>query len=98
MEPLTPWQYFIKNQFGSLNRREVVVEIKDSRIFRGAHTGKNYVRVNGPVRARVGSDGKSIMLEGSIPVTKGQSDVGFQLPLDAVVDLVRLALEARQTS
>jgi hypothetical protein len=47
---------------------------------------------------RLSEDGTELLFESSIPVSKGYSDVRFVIPVQALPDLVRLAVERPQNS
>ncbi len=68
------------------------MEIQGSQVFRSGRSRPTYGRVQASVSARLSDDGEELLIESSIPVSKGFSDVCFVLPVDALPELVRLGL------
>jgi hypothetical protein len=68
------------------------MEIQGSQVFRSGRSRPTYGRVQASVSARLSEDGEELLIESSIPVSKGFSDVCFVLPVDALPELVRLGL------
>lgn len=62
-------------------------------VLRKGHSRRRYGRVDAAVTTRLSEDGTELLFESSIPVSKGFSDVCFVLPVTALPDLVRLAVE-----
>jgi hypothetical protein len=71
---------------------EIVMQIEGSQVFRSGRSRPTYGRIEGQVTARLSEDGTGVLIESSIPVSKGFSDVCFVLPVDTLPDLMRLAL------
>lgn len=63
------------------------MEAVGSRIFRAGSSRKKYDLVDGIVGMRLIGKGSHIRFEGAIPVTKGKSNVCFQVPVEALVAL-----------
>ncbi|TNC50476.1 hypothetical protein FHG66_08240 [Rubellimicrobium rubrum] len=74
------------------------MQLEGHRVLRKGHTRRRYGKVDAQVTTRLNDDGSEIVFESSIPVSKGWSDVCFVLPVDALPELMRLALERRQNS
>ena len=72
------------------------MRIQGSQVFRSGRSRATYGRVQGTVSARLSDDGAELLIESSIPVSKGFSDVCFVLPVDALPELVRLGLAKSQ--
>lgn len=68
------------------------MQIEGSQVFRSGRSRPTYGRIAGEVSARLSDDGTEVLIESSIPVSKGFSDVCFVLPVDTLPDLMRLAL------
>ena len=66
--------------------------LEGQRVLRKGHSRRRYGTVDAALRARLSEDGTEILLESSIPFSRVFSDVCFVLPVEAVPDLVRLAL------
>ena len=73
------------------------MRFEKDRVLRKGHSRRRYGAVDAAVTARLSEEGDELLLESRIPVSRGWSDVCFVLPVDALPDLVRLAL-ARQSS
>lgn len=71
------------------------MELEGSQVFRSGRTRPTYGRVPGAVSARLSDDGQEVLIESSIPVSRGFSDVCFVLPVATLPDLLRLALEPK---
>ena len=72
------------------------MQLEGHQILRKGHTRRRYGKVDARVTTRLNADGTELLFESSIPVSKGWSDVCFVLPVDALPDLMRLALERSQ--
>lgn len=72
------------------------MKIEGSQVFRSGRSRATYGRVKGSVSARLSEDGDELLIESSIPVSKGFSDVCFVLPVDALPELVRIGLAKGQ--
>lgn len=68
------------------------MEIQGSQVFRSGRSRPTYGRVQGSVTARLSDDGDELLIESSVPVSKGFSDICFVLPVGALPELVRLGL------
>ena len=68
------------------------MDIQGSQVFRSGRSRPTYGRVGGLVTARLSEDGEELLIESSVPVSKGHSDICFVLPVAALPDLVRLGL------
>lgn len=71
------------------------MEIQGSRTLRRGRTRSRYGRVDHAVSARLSEDGTEVLIESSIPVSSGWSDVCIVLPVAQVPELVRIALGER---
>lgn len=74
------------------------MQLEGQRVLRKGHTRRRCGRVDAKVTTRLSEDGTELLLESSIPVSKGFSDVCFVLPVETLPELVRLAIERRQNS
>ena len=74
------------------------MQLDGHRVLRKGHSRRRYGRVDAHVTTRLSEDGRELLFESSIPVSRGRSDVCFALPVDALPELVRLAVERRQNS
>ena len=74
------------------------MDIPGSQVFRSGRSRPTYGRVSGRVSARLSEDGEELLIESSIPVSKGVSDVCFVLPVAALPELVRLGLTGQEAS
>ncbi len=74
------------------------MQLEGHRVLRKGHSRRRYGTVDALVTTRLNDDGSEIVFESSIPVSKGWSDVCFVLPVEALPELIRLALERRQNS
>ncbi len=74
------------------------MQLEGHRVLRKGHSRRRYGNVDAQVTTRLNDDGSEIVFESSIPVSKGWSDVCFVLPVEALPELMRLALERRQNS
>lgn len=74
------------------------MQLDGHQVLRKGHTRRRYGRVDASVTTRLSEDGTELLFESKIPVSKGFSDVCFVLPVEALPDLVRLAVERRQNS
>ena len=74
------------------------MQLEGHTVLRKGHTRRRYGKVDSSVTTRLSEDGTELLLESSIPVSKGFSDVCFVLPVEALPDLVKLAIERRQNS
>lgn len=74
------------------------MQLEGNQVLRKGHSRRRYGRVDAALTTRLSADGTEILLESSIPVSGGFSDVCFVLPVDALPDLVRLGLSGRQNS
>ncbi|TNC68055.1 hypothetical protein [Rubellimicrobium roseum] len=74
------------------------MQLDGHRVLRKGHTRRRYGAVDAGVTTRVSDDGRELLFESSIPVSKGFSDVRFVLPVEALPELMRLALGPRQNS
>lgn len=74
------------------------MQLEGHQVLRKGHSRRRYGRVNASVTTRLSEDGTELLFESSIPVSKGFSDVCFALPVEALPELVRLAVKRRQNS
>jgi hypothetical protein len=74
------------------------MQLEGHTVLRKGHTRRRYGKVDAGVTTRLSADGTELLFESKIPVSKGFSDVCFVLPVEALPDLVRLAVERRQNS
>ncbi|WP_210526785.1 hypothetical protein [Rubellimicrobium arenae] len=74
------------------------MQLEGQRVLRKGHTRRRYGKVEANVTTRLSDDGTELLFESSIPVSKGWSDVCFVLPVEALPDLVRLAVTRPQNS
>ncbi|MBP1804500.1 hypothetical protein [Rubellimicrobium aerolatum] len=72
--------------------------LEGHKVLRKGHSRRRYGKVDASVTTRLSDDGTELLFESSIPVSKGFSDVCFVLPVGALPDLVRLAVERPQNS
>ena len=68
------------------------MQLQGSQVLRSGRTRPTYGRVEASVTARLSDDGQEILIESSIPVSKGWSDVCFVLPVGTLPDLLKLAI------
>ncbi len=68
------------------------MQLEGSQVLRSGRTRATYGLVEGSVSARLSDDGSEILIESSIPVSKGWSDVCFVLPVETLPDLMKLAI------
>lgn len=74
------------------------MHLEGNSVLRKGHSRRRYGKVDANVLASLSEDGKELRFESSIPVSSGLSDVRFVLPVEALSDLVRLAVAGRQNS
>ncbi len=74
------------------------MQIEGQKVLRKGHSRRHYGRVDASMTTRLSEDGTELLFESSIPVSKGYSDVRFVIPVQALPDLVRLAVERPQNS
>jgi hypothetical protein len=74
------------------------MQLEGHQVLRKGHTRRRYGKVDASVTTRLSDDGTELLFESSIPVSRGWSDVCFVLPVEALPDLVKIAIERRQNS
>ncbi len=74
------------------------MQLEGNQVLRKGHTRRHYGKVDAALTTRLSEDGTELLFESSIPVSRGWSDVCFVLPVEALPDLVKLAIERRQNS
>ena len=74
------------------------MQLEGNQVLRKGHTRRRYGKVDAKLSTRLSEDGTELLFESSIPVSRGWSDVCFVLPVEALPELVKLAIERRQNS
>jgi hypothetical protein len=76
----------------------MMMQLEGNQVLRKGHSRRRYGKVDAKVSTRLSEDGSELLFESKIPVSRGWSDVCFVLPVEALPDLVKLALDRRQNS
>lgn len=74
------------------------MRLEGNQVLRKGHSRRRYGKVDANLSTRLSDDGTELLFESSIPVSRGWSDVRFVLPVEALSDLVKLAVGRRQNS